>query len=213
MDATYWAYYSNTQPASFVPYEAGSDYSSSNYAGYEDAAGLTWWDLPNSTGYVAPGTPTVGLNQGLLGLKPGDPSLFSTVASHGRGNISRPSSPHGGGFNITFCDGHTMYMSQDVLYQVYAELMTPRAGRLPGSRALPRSTPARIRPHNCSSGRWPRSPTPHCTRKTASAGIPRQQPGRRGAISFPAGAAPERTASGSSRTRPSSRPRRFARGG
>ena len=71
MDATYWAYYSNTQPASFVPYEAGSDYSSSNYAGYEDAAGLTWWDLPNSTGYVAPGTPTVGLNQGLLGLKPG----------------------------------------------------------------------------------------------------------------------------------------------
>ena len=51
------------------------------------------------------------------------------------GDIARPSSPHPGGFHITFADGHTMFMSQDVTYQIYAELMTPRGAyaRMPGS--------------------------------------------------------------------------------
>jgi len=37
----------------------------------------------------------------------------------------RPSSYHPGGVNVTFCDGHTRFISQDVQYSVYCLLMTP----------------------------------------------------------------------------------------
>ena len=77
---------------------------------------------------ATPPPPTIGLNQGYNGVQPGDPSLLSLSRRRrsGPGNISRPSSPHPSGFHITFFDGHTMYMSQDVAYQIYAEMMTPR---------------------------------------------------------------------------------------
>jgi prepilin-type processing-associated H-X9-DG protein len=49
--------------------------------------------------------------------------------------MGRPSSPHPGGFLVTYCDGHTAFMSQDIAYQIYAALMTPRGSqaRPPGS--------------------------------------------------------------------------------
>jgi prepilin-type N-terminal cleavage/methylation domain-containing protein len=126
MDASFWAYYNgtNTAPVSFVP----SDYySTSKVTSYEDPQALTWLDLPDAQSTATPGPPAIGLNQGYNGVQPGDPALLSHVeASLGAGQISRPSSAHSSGFHMTFVDGHTMFMSQDVTYQIYAELMTPR---------------------------------------------------------------------------------------
>jgi len=39
--------------------------------------------------------------------------------------VIRPSAYHPGGVNVTFCDGHTTFMSQDVQYSIYCLLMTP----------------------------------------------------------------------------------------
>ncbi len=39
---------------------------------------------------------------------------------------ARPSSYHAGGVVFTFCDGHTQFISEDIAYDVYAMLMTPR---------------------------------------------------------------------------------------
>jgi prepilin-type N-terminal cleavage/methylation domain-containing protein/prepilin-type processing-associated H-X9-DG protein len=127
MDASFWAQYvgaSASAPVSFVPYDTYSSGTS-----YEDPQALTWQDLPDMPNYAYPGTPTIGLNQGYEGLQPGEPSLHAAVSSLGAGTggyIGRPSSPHGAGFHITFVDGHTMFMSQDVSYHIYAELMTAR---------------------------------------------------------------------------------------
>ncbi len=132
MDSDFWAYYgaSNTAPVNLAPYDTYT--ALSGYLGYEDPQALTWQDLPDMSGYVYPGTPTIGLNQGHNGYQPGQ--LEAIVSTLQPGNIARPSSPHPGGFHITFADGHTMFMSQDVTYQIYAELMTPRGAyaRYPG---------------------------------------------------------------------------------
>ncbi len=39
---------------------------------------------------------------------------------------ARPSSNHPGGVNVAFADGHTGWLRQDIDYQVYVQLMTPR---------------------------------------------------------------------------------------
>jgi len=39
---------------------------------------------------------------------------------------ARPSSFHGGGVVATFCDGHTQFLSEDMDYEVFTLLMTPR---------------------------------------------------------------------------------------
>jgi prepilin-type processing-associated H-X9-DG protein len=39
----------------------------------------------------------------------------------------RPSSNHGGGFVVTFCDGHSQFMSEDIAYRVYCLLMSPNS--------------------------------------------------------------------------------------
>jgi len=93
---------------------------------------------PGSATAVTLPIPPIGLNQGYNGFPPGDPGLVAalqqainpgsfstTVTQPGGGYLGRPSSPHPGGFHITFADGHTQFMSQDVTYQTYAELMTP----------------------------------------------------------------------------------------
>lgn len=36
-----------------------------------------------------------------------------------------PSSNHPTGVNVSFCDGHTQFMSQDIDYSVFCLLMTP----------------------------------------------------------------------------------------
>jgi type II secretory pathway pseudopilin PulG len=138
MDAGYWAqYWGYTEaPVSFVPFVPYQP--SSNGVGaigpnsYEDPQALLWQDLPDS-GLTQP---TIGLNQSYNGLRPGEiGQLIGTPQSPPQGAVARPSSAHPGGFLITYCDGHSAYMSQDVSYQIYAALMTPRGttARLPGS--------------------------------------------------------------------------------
>ena len=148
MDSTFWAQYAENSkaPVWFVPIPTEP------YSGFrnpvvgalvvpyncEDPQALTWQDLPDMQNTATPGPPAIGLNQGYKGLQPGDPSLLAAVQSLGPGYVSRPSSAHPGGFHMTFCDGHTTFMSQDVSYQIYAELMTPygKYARIPGSRPV-----------------------------------------------------------------------------
>ena len=138
MDAGFWAQYggSTTAPVSFVPFDTYAP-SSNGYGPigpntYEDPQALVWQDLPDN--HLA--QPAIGLNQSYNGLPPGqiDP-LIGTSTSPPQGAVARPSSAHPGGFLVTYCDGHTAFMSQDVTYQIYAELMTPRGShaRQPGS--------------------------------------------------------------------------------
>ena len=81
---------------------------------------------PNSNTIQIPAP--IGLNQGWNGTPPGQLRTVLTASDGppGAAYIARPSSAHPGGFHITFADGHTTFMSQDVTYQIYAELMTPR---------------------------------------------------------------------------------------
>jgi prepilin-type N-terminal cleavage/methylation domain-containing protein len=48
--------------------------------------------------------------------------------------LARPSSNHSSGFLVTFCDGHTQLVSQDIAYGVWYALMTPDSNnpRVPG---------------------------------------------------------------------------------
>src|SRR5258708_7024338 len=39
--------------------------------------------------------------------------------------VSRPSRIHPAGVNVTMCDGHVRFLSQDINYQIYCLLMTP----------------------------------------------------------------------------------------
>lgn len=39
---------------------------------------------------------------------------------------ARPSSAHPGGVNVMFCDNHYRFISEDIPYHVYTQLMTPR---------------------------------------------------------------------------------------
>ncbi|HTU23949.1 MAG TPA: DUF1559 domain-containing protein [Pirellulales bacterium] len=149
MDATFWAVFDQSPIGqvyvniiSFVPdllYRYPTD-NYQNVAGalvcpdsFEDPHALTWQDLPDMQGTATPGAPAVGLNQAYLGYNPSE--QYQGLSSLGPGWISRPSSAHPGGFLLTYCDGHTAFMSQDAPYQIYAELMTPRGGwaRAPGS--------------------------------------------------------------------------------
>jgi prepilin-type N-terminal cleavage/methylation domain-containing protein/prepilin-type processing-associated H-X9-DG protein len=142
MDASFWAYYNGPSAtgvlASFCYHETYA-----NGVDSEDPQGLLWMDeAPGSATAVTLPIPPLGLNQGYNGLPPGDPNLPAalqavikpgsttdlgpaTAYQPGGGYLGRPSSPHPGGFHITFADGHTQFMSQDVKYQIYAELMTP----------------------------------------------------------------------------------------
>lgn len=53
-------------------------------------------------------------------------------------DYARPSSSHPGGFNVTMCDGHVEFVSDDMAYSLYARQLTPHDAdvRLPGSTAM-----------------------------------------------------------------------------
>jgi len=130
MDASFWAYYDgqSVAPIKFLSY-----YASINTVWSEEPMGLVWMDqAPKSPSIYSP--PPLALNQGYQGTPPGQLVALIRSQNDATGSlpgesIARPSSPHPGGFNITFADGHTMFMSQDVPYQIYAELMTPRGAQ------------------------------------------------------------------------------------
>ncbi|HTU23948.1 MAG TPA: DUF1559 domain-containing protein [Pirellulales bacterium] len=123
LDASFWSQFGGSiahGPVILSPFNEYPGPENPAYTGFEDPQALTWQDVPDYGG------PTIGLNQGYQGFAPGqlESLVGSTITTPGW--IARPSSAHSGGFNITFADGHTAFMSQDVQYQVYAELMTPR---------------------------------------------------------------------------------------
>ena len=174
MDASFWAQYSVngsiTPPVSFVPIDF---YVASRNAlqplgamlasdSFEDTQALLWQDLPDAQKTATPGPPTIGLNQGYNGFQPGQinqliltgtenavPTSDAIARKAGtppQGAVARPSSADPGGFHMTFADGHAIFMSQDVPYQIYAALddsarnerpnswQRGRAPRLPQSR-------------------------------------------------------------------------------
>ncbi|HTN76777.1 MAG TPA: DUF1559 domain-containing protein [Pirellulaceae bacterium] len=49
-------------------------------------------------------------------------------------DTARPSSHHPGGVNAAFADGHTVWLKQDIAYNTYVQLMTPRSAdvKVPG---------------------------------------------------------------------------------
>jgi len=49
---------------------------------------------------------------------------------------ARPSSHHGGGANVSFCDGHQYFLREDIDYEVYQHLMTPDSDGAGLSRVL-----------------------------------------------------------------------------
>jgi prepilin-type N-terminal cleavage/methylation domain-containing protein/prepilin-type processing-associated H-X9-DG protein len=136
-DATVWAiagkpaYTSNDSHAisstvnapALTPNGGGS----SSPPDYETAQAIVWFDLPDY-----PSTVYFPLNQGPSGQQPGGAGAAN---SQNTGDAARPSSAHGGGFNVTFADGHTQFISDQIAYDVYARLMTPRGAfaRPPGT--------------------------------------------------------------------------------
>jgi len=70
--------------------------------------GICWFDTD---------TPTIGLNQH------GGMAMSDTT---NQPYYARPSSKHPGGFVVAMCDGQAKFLSQDIVYNVYGRLMTPR---------------------------------------------------------------------------------------
>lgn len=83
------------------------------FAGAQEDSEMLWWSdcvgCPGGTG-----ADFVGLNQParLNGTQPPRP------------RFARPASFHPGGFNVTFCDGTTKFLSEALDYRIYAVLMS-----------------------------------------------------------------------------------------
>ncbi len=74
----------------------------------ESGVGFTW----TGTSYESPG---VNINQRITE------------------DLPRPASHHPSGVVATFCDGHTVFLAEDIDYYVLVHLMTPSHGVVPGS--------------------------------------------------------------------------------
>jgi prepilin-type N-terminal cleavage/methylation domain-containing protein/prepilin-type processing-associated H-X9-DG protein len=70
---------------------------------------FTWWDVAEAN------WPQHSINA--------LPNAAFGIASDWR--FARPSSNHGGGANVAFCDGNVRYLDDSINYQVYVQLMTP----------------------------------------------------------------------------------------
>jgi prepilin-type processing-associated H-X9-DG protein len=74
--------------------------------------------------------------------KPDPITVWRINQTIGKGNgriaSARPSSWHTGGVNVAFCDGHTKFLSENVDYLVFTQLMTPygKDSRVPGTKTL-----------------------------------------------------------------------------
>ncbi|MBI3837607.1 MAG: DUF1559 domain-containing protein [Planctomycetia bacterium] len=74
------------------------------------------------------------------------PIAYSLNAKPIQGGLasSRPSSQHPGGVNTIFCDAHLRFISEDIPYHVYTQLMTPRGKAVvlspPGSQTTQTAT-------------------------------------------------------------------------
>jgi prepilin-type N-terminal cleavage/methylation domain-containing protein/prepilin-type processing-associated H-X9-DG protein len=103
---------------------AGSGTATAATQGWENYTGSTMADpgIEQMSIVWFNNAPPIGLNQAYNGNQPGS---ITDGASGTTGDIARPSSLHQGGFYVTYCDGHTVFMSQDIQYAIFAALMTP----------------------------------------------------------------------------------------
>lgn len=85
---------------------------------------LADWSTAQATPYVNtaighPGFVHVGA--------PGLARVINAPSSVASGQFRYPSSPHSGGVNVVFCDGHTGFLRNAISGNVYAQLMTSNA--------------------------------------------------------------------------------------
>ena len=69
--------------------------------------------------------PTIAINNAAKTATTPVPYPLPSMNPEGLG-YSRPSSAHPGGVNMMFCDNHHRFISEDIPYHVYTQLMTPR---------------------------------------------------------------------------------------
>ena len=86
------------------------------YSKTELNIGFTWWDSWEQK-------PVFRINERV------DERPSNRSGTHPWGlsdkRFARPSSNHGDGVNVYFCDGHSQFLREDIEYRVYVQLMTP----------------------------------------------------------------------------------------
>jgi len=85
--------------------------------------GMVWFVTgnPDNTGPAAAGATFNPQALGVNALR----DAAVPVSPSGGLNYARPSSNHPGGVNAFFCDNHYRFISEDIDYKVYTQLMTP----------------------------------------------------------------------------------------
>lgn len=118
--------------------------SSTSYIGNNDGLGATlmlsenldagswnsWWIPDGSGGFTLPGYEVEFMWHDVPAATwPNYQINFAAGASPGQVAVNydfaRPSSNHGDGVNVAFCDTHVRFIRQDIDYRVYAQLLTP----------------------------------------------------------------------------------------
>jgi prepilin-type processing-associated H-X9-DG protein len=87
--------------------------------GTEQQLGFVW--VVPTTPATAPVPGDTARDQEAINRNKDDVVLFPAD----RPRFARPSSPHSGGVNVAFCDGHSDFLRDDIDYKVYQQLMTP----------------------------------------------------------------------------------------
>lgn len=94
---------------------------------------------------------TAKINAG--GKSAATPVAYSTFTAPDIGGLAcaRPSSAHPGGVNVIFCDNHYRFISEDIAYSVYTQLLTPRQSSV--ALTIPTSSTPALTPKT-SSPAW-----------------------------------------------------------
>jgi prepilin-type N-terminal cleavage/methylation domain-containing protein len=93
-----------------------------------------------------PASDGLGAKINAMGRNATTPIVYSTYSDPEGGlAYSRPSSAHPGGVNVIFCDNHYRFISEDIQYHVYTQLMTPRQSAV---RVNPNSTAFQAKDNN-----------------------------------------------------------------
>jgi prepilin-type N-terminal cleavage/methylation domain-containing protein/prepilin-type processing-associated H-X9-DG protein len=90
---------------------------------------FVWWDVPDNPVGTWAAHSINGRNSAI------NPALFDQIATDY--NYARPSSNHGGGVNVAFCDGNVRFLNDRVEYKVYVQLMTPNSLQAASSASPP----------------------------------------------------------------------------
>jgi len=85
------------------------------------ASGVTASDQPQKINSFRSAQALTGIPAAPYGSTDADPTSWAAVQNLG---LSRPSSNHPGGVNMTFCDAHLKFITDDIGYEVFKQLMT-----------------------------------------------------------------------------------------